>query len=55
MNDYAHLYNQTEDVLEKAEIASTVGEAFKFFPRTDLADVLYGQHLLSGPTNSSGQ
>jgi hypothetical protein len=48
INDYAHLSNVTEDVIEKPEIASSVADIFRFFPKTDLADVLYGQHILQG-------
>ncbi len=54
INDYAHLSNVTEDVIEKPEIASTVTDAFRFFPKTDLADVLYGQHFLPGVTTPTG-
>lgn len=41
INDFAHLYNQTEDVLEKPDIASTITEVFKHLPKTDLADIIY--------------
>ena len=54
INDYAHLSNVTEDVIEKPEIASSVADIFRFFPKTDLADVLYGQHILQGVPNSAG-
>jgi hypothetical protein len=42
INDYAHLSNVTEDVIEKPEVASSLTDNFKHFPKTDLADVLYG-------------
>lgn len=55
MNDYAHLYNQTEEVLEKPEFASAVGEAFKHLPKTEIAEILYGKHILHGLSTSTGQ
>jgi hypothetical protein len=54
MNDYAHLYNQTEEVLEKVEITSTVTESFKHLPKTDLADILYKKQVLSGVCGIGG-
>ena len=54
LNEYAHLYNQTEEVLEKPEIASSVGEMFRHFPKTELAEVLYGSHQLTSLQTSTG-
>lgn len=41
-NDFAHLTTITEDVIEKPEVASSVGEIFKHWPKTELAEVIYG-------------
>jgi len=41
INEFAHLYNQTEDVIEKPEIASIVKEQYRHFPKTDLGEVIY--------------
>ena len=54
-SDYSHLETRTEDVIEKPEFASTVGENFRHLPKTDLADILYGgKHILSGLQTSTG-
>lgn len=46
-SDYSHLETKTEDVIEKPEFASTIGENFRHLPKTDLAEILYGgKHIL---------
>jgi hypothetical protein len=53
-NDYAHLSNLTEEVIDKPEIASKIGDQYSWMPKTDLAEVLYGNHILTGVSSANG-
>eukprot|EP00347_Sterkiella_histriomuscorum_P023869 403333104 len=47
-NEYSHLYQIYEEVLEKPEIASTIGQLYIGYEATDLADILYQNPSLTG-------
>lgn len=47
-NEYSHLYQIYEEVLEKPEVASTVGQLYQNYEVTDLADILYTNPSVNG-------
>lgn len=49
-NEYSHLQTNYEEVLEKPDIASTVGSLYNQYESYDLADILYSQ-----PSNNGTQ
>lgn len=53
-NDYAHLSNLTEEVIDKPEIASKIADQYNWMPKTDLAEVLFGNHALNGVFSGAG-
>ena len=42
-NEYSHLYGSYEEVIEKPDIASTVGQLYGSFDHWDLSEIIYDE------------